>query len=45
MEPSFFISPAIHIYCDLSKELITLDMEGSDAHALNMRELVAISDC
>ena len=40
MEPTFFISPANHIYCDLSKELSTLDMEGANSHALNIRELV-----
>ena len=40
MEPTFFISPATHIYCDLSKELSTLDMEGANSHALNIKELV-----
>ena len=40
MEPSFFISPATHIYCDLSKELSTLDMEGANSHAIHIRELV-----
>ena len=40
MDPSFFISPANHIYCDLSKELITLDMEGANSRALNIGELM-----
>lgn len=37
---TFSISPANHIYCDLSDELKTLDMEGLDTHTLNIKELI-----
>ena len=38
---SFPISPANHIYCDLSSELATLGLAGSDPHASNMKEIIA----
>ena len=40
MKPAFSISPANHIYCDLSQEVQTLEMDGADPHALNIKELV-----
>ena len=37
---SFPISPATHIYCDLSAELAILGLAGSDPHASNIKEII-----